>query len=90
MTPGTCYVRCYIIKKYLLESYGAASPSNISPSDINGVYDEMESRNLANNTIYGTRAALMSFFKMASEHGECYDNPVADARIVRQEIERRA
>lgn len=90
MTPRTSYERSNKIKLYLLQYYGEDSPSNVSSHAINAVYDEMKSRGLANNTIYGTRAALMSFFKMASEYGECCSNPVADARLIRQEIERSA
>ena len=85
MTAGTCYSRCSIIKNRLLESRGHEKLSDISNMDINSIYEEMELQKYAQNTLFGTYAALLSFFKMAVELGEIDDNPVSLAKTIRQE-----
>ena len=85
MTRRTCQTRCYIIERYLLEEHGEEKPSDITNMDIDSIYHEMEIRNLAQNTVFGTYAALLSFFKMAVELREAEHNPVSLARAIRVE-----
>lgn len=88
MTKGTARVRLNIIENYLLRDHGEDSPADISSSIISSIYDGMEDAGLAQNTIFGTSAALRSFFKMAVEYGEAFGNPVEDARKIRPELGR--
>ena len=86
MTASTSYTRCNIIKNRLLGHYGEASIDDISYLIIDRIYDGMENRGLKQNTVFGTYAALLSFFKMAVERGESEDNPVKYAKRIRPEI----
>ena len=81
--PNTYYGRVNILKNHFMIDYGEFSPPDITASDINQIYDEMEENGYANNTIYGLYAALQSFFKMAAEYGEIITNPVKTARTIR-------
>ena len=76
MSKSTCYTRCNIIGNRLLDEHGEEEPGDISYLVIEGIYDDMETAGLMQNTIFGTYAALLSFFKMAVEYGEVEDNPV--------------
>ena len=82
MTKGTCYTRCNIIGNRLLNEHGEEAPGDISYLVIEGIYDGMEAEGLKQNTIFGTYAALLSFFKMTTEYGETEDNPVRLARTI--------
>ena len=88
MTKGTSYIRCNIIEKRLLSSHGTETPESISNSVINGIYDSMESEGLRQNTVFGTYAALYSFFRMAVELGAAEENPVKLARTIRADTSR--
>ena len=86
MTAGTSYIRCNIIKNRLLEQFGGESPNDISYLMIESIYDNMENQHLKQNTVFGTYAALYSFFRMAVEHDECAENPVKYARTISADI----
>lgn len=86
MTEKTCYTRCNIIENRLLAAHGEETPKEISYLIIEGIYDQMKSEGLKQNTIFGAYAALYSFFKMAVEHGESEENPVKIARTVTADL----
>ena len=85
MTESTCYTRCNILKKRLLAQHGNKTPNDISCLDIEHIYADMEHKGLKQNTIFGTYAALYSFFRMAVTYGEAEENPVKLARTIQAE-----
>ena len=87
VSKSTCYTRCNIIGNRLLDEHGEEEPGDISYLVIEGIYDDMETAGLMQNTIFGTYAALLSFFKMATEYGETDENPVRFARTVCADIQ---
>lgn len=46
----------------------------------------MEEECYSGNTIYGTRAALLAYFKFAIENGVASNNPVNDARVIKKNL----
>lgn len=77
--------RKWCIKTYFLPSCKSKEFGQVSPNDINIIYDQMENSGFAHNTIYGVRAALLSFFKLAEEYHYSNPelNPVKSARLIR-------
>lgn len=82
MAFSTSYTRCNIIQNRLLEEYGNDTPQSISYLIVEGIYDDMENQGLKQNTLFGTYAALYSFFRMAVEQGESEENPLKYARTI--------
>lgn len=82
--PNTYTGRIGAIRRYFLPDYGQKELDEILSPQINHVYDSMKEQHLKDNTIYGTMAALRSFFKLAREQGFCdpEHDPVSKARIV--------
>lgn len=78
--------RCGCVQKYLLPHYGSEELGDITPADINRIYDEMEMIFLAQNTVYGCRESLINFFQIAEDRGhiESGSNPARRARIIRR------
>lgn len=89
MTKGTRRTRCQIIENRLLSKHGNKTPDDVSYLDIERIYDAMEREGLKQNTLFGTYAALYSFFRMAVNHGEAEGNSVKYARTIRADIVRR-
>ena len=87
MSKNTCIARCGIIEKRLLELHGEETLNSVSFRVIEGIYDEMEAESLKQNTIFGTYAALSSYFRMAVDHNEIVNNPVKFARTIRASIQ---
>lgn len=79
----TWLARTSLIRHYLLPEYGREALDSITSADINHIYDVMEKRHLAPNTIFGCYAALGVFFEMAAGYGYAAENPVRNARHVR-------
>ena len=86
MATSTCYTRFGIIKKRLLEEYGEDNICDISSHTIEAIYDDMENQQYAQNTIFGTYAALYSYFRLAADSGKILSNPVEFARTISADI----
>lgn len=86
MTVRTSYTRCNIIENRLLEAYGNVTPNDISYLIIDKIYDDLEAQHYAQNTIFGTYAALYSYFRLSVKYRETEKNPVKYARTIRADI----
>lgn len=77
MAFKTYYTRTNYLKNNFLPEYGEVTPADITNSDIDRVYDNMKSRGLASNTIFGAYAAFLSYFKLAGDYGLVSYNPAS-------------
>lgn len=77
MAFNTYYTRTNFLKNNFLPEFGEFTPADVTNSDINRIYDNMETRGLASNTIFGAYAAFLSYFKLAGEYGLISCNPAS-------------
>ena len=82
VAPVTRVGRIAHLKMYFLPHMGERMVSSIGVSDIDGIYDYLESAGYAKNTLFSVYATLLSFFKVAVERGFISDNPVSRARRI--------
>lgn len=73
----TAYARTNMLKNHFLPFYGDVPLERVTRADIHHIYDDMERRGLADNTIFGAYAALLSYFKLAITMGLLENNPAA-------------
>lgn len=85
MKPGTYFVRLSQIRCHFLPEFGEYELEDIQPVDIDGIYADMEP-SFAQNTIFGTYAALRSFFTLAHDLGLISANPADNASSIRPDI----
>lgn len=83
VSKNTYASRTSLLWHHLLEAYGSRSVQSMTGEDIDAIYDSLESRGFAHNTIYGVYAALSSFYQLAVEKGVIAQNPVRDARTIK-------
>ena len=88
MKPGTYFVRLSQIRCHFLPEFGEYELEDIQPVDIDGIYADMEP-SFAQNTIFGTYAALRSFFALAFQLGIIPNDPATLTRIIRPDIDRK-
>lgn len=74
------------VHAYLLPYCGDREVSDITPDDINAIYDIMFEKGLAQNTVHGARSCFRTYFKLAIEKGLATENPVRKARSVKPKM----
>ena len=82
----TYYCRKCLLQRHFLPEYGNTPWSDLSPCDVDSIYDHMEASGYAINTTYAFYAALNSFVNFAISSGFSGPNPVEQARRIRPVI----
>lgn len=80
MSFNTYRARVSVIHKWLLPHLGKRDVRLITPDDLQAVYDYMEIKKLAPNSLYGAYSAFRSLFKYARERGYIDENPAAQTK----------
>ncbi len=73
----TYYARTSYLKNHFLPDYGEVTPADVTSTDLDRIYDNMSSRRLASNAIFGMYAVLLSYFKLATKMDLTHQNPTS-------------
>lgn len=82
---GTWKSRLSLLKNHFLPDYGKEDLRSITSADINRICDDMRYMGLANNTVFGMRCALSSYFALATNGGYTDSNPVDNSEVVHRD-----
>ena len=80
--PNTIIAQTSLMTQHALPLIGYQEIESVTSDDINLIYDSMEDKRLKQNTIFGMRSALGSFFNYALEKNLIAESPVRNARVI--------